>query len=571
MSILFASLPILAVLFLLLVIGIVISKLYTRSSPERAFVRTGLGGGKVIISGGSVVLPIFHDVIWVNRNTLRLRVERGEEQSLITADRLRVDVTAEFYVRVAASTEAIATAAQTLGSLTMNPDGLRALVEGKFVDALRSAAAKMTMQELHELRSDFVQNVKKAVSEDLAENGLELESVSLTGLNQTNKSYFDANNAFDAQGLLILTEAIETRNKARNDIEQDTKVQIAQKDLIATEAQLKLKRQREEAILSTDRDIAAATAAQQAEIAITAAEGRRKGEEANLLANQQIAQRRIETTRVVSEDQAVANQKVETIEIDSRIAVANKSKEEAAAQAEADTERAKAVTAEESVETARQVEVATRQKAVSLVQAEEKARKEATGVLVAAEAEKESAENRASAMVTLATGERDAAKLRAEGTIAEGNAVAQALLEKNEAQNKLNPALIEQQIKLAMITTLPAIIEQSVKPLENIDSIRIAEVGGLNASGGASCAGGTSGSGNGGLGNEVVNAALRYRGAQPVVDALLAEVGLKGGGDMSALLSSAAGAAGVAMAGGNVPSVAPIMPFPVTATDEVAS
>lgn len=548
MNFLLSFLPIVGFLVLLLVIGIVASKLYTRSSPERAFVRTGLGGGKVIISGGAMVLPIFHDVIWVNRNTLRLGVERGSERSLITGDRLRVDVNAEFYVRVAATAEAIEIAAQTLGSRTMHPEELSALVEGKFVDALRSAAAQMTMQELHEKRAEFVQNVKKAVSDDLAKNGLELESVSLTGLNQTAKRYFDVNNAFDAEGLLILTQAIESRNKARNDIEQDTKVQIAQKDLTATQTQLVLKREREQAILTTDREIAAATAAQQAEIATTAAEGRRKGEEANLLANQQISQRRIETERVVSEDKAVANQKVETIQIDSRIAVANKSKEEAAAQAEADTARAKAVTAEESVETARQVEVAGRKKAVTLVQAEEKARNEATGVLVAAEAEKASAENRASAMVTLATGERDAAVLRAQGTIAEGNAVAQALLEKNEAQNKLNPALIEQQIKLAMITTLPAIIEQSVKPMEKIGSIRIAEVGGLNGNGGATGTSGAAGAGNGGLGNEVVNAALRYRGAQPVVDALLAEVGLKGGGDMSALLSSAAGVAGVSMA-----------------------
>ena len=76
--------------------------LYRRSSKERAFVRTGLGGQKVVLNGGAFVLPIVHDVIPVNMNTLRLEVARGRDKALITRDRMRVDVIAEFYVRVQA-------------------------------------------------------------------------------------------------------------------------------------------------------------------------------------------------------------------------------------------------------------------------------------------------------------------------------------------------------------------------------------------------------------------------------------------------------------------------------------
>ena len=39
--------------------------------------------------------------------TLRLQVERKNEEGLITADRMRVDVEAEFYVRVANGTKAL--------------------------------------------------------------------------------------------------------------------------------------------------------------------------------------------------------------------------------------------------------------------------------------------------------------------------------------------------------------------------------------------------------------------------------------------------------------------------------
>ena len=102
------------------------------------------------MNGGAMVLPVLHEIIPVNMNTLRLEVRRAAQQALITRDRMRVDVMAEFYVRVKPSAESIATAAQTLGMKTMSPDELKDLVEGKFVDALRAVAAEMAMEELHE-------------------------------------------------------------------------------------------------------------------------------------------------------------------------------------------------------------------------------------------------------------------------------------------------------------------------------------------------------------------------------------------------------------------------------------
>ncbi|NNP67944.1 hypothetical protein A7P55_16795 [Acinetobacter sp. Ac_5812] len=115
----------------LIFIGIIIARLYTRSSKEVSFVRTGFGGEKVILNGGAIVLPVLHEIIPVNMNTLRLEVKRAADQALITRDRMRVDVMAEFYVRVKPIAESIATAAQTLGRKTMSPPELKDLVEGK--------------------------------------------------------------------------------------------------------------------------------------------------------------------------------------------------------------------------------------------------------------------------------------------------------------------------------------------------------------------------------------------------------------------------------------------------------
>lgn len=536
---------IVAVLGGIALVGLLLVKFYTLVPKEKALIRTGVGGEKVEMSGGIFVVPGFHKAQWVSLRTVKLPVNRAGHDSLITGDKLRVDVTAEFFLRVAANTESVQMASQTLGDTSTDTGALRNLVEAKFIDALRSVAATMTMHELHEKRAEFVRQVQTLLKGDLEKNGLELESVALTSLNQTEKSVFNPENAFDAEGLAALTRQTEARRKEVNDIEQDTKVLIATKDLDAAQKTLSLKLATSQAELKNAQEIAALTAAQQAEVARVQAESQAAAEAARLESQRQIGESTATTQRAVKEVEIAAATALQVAAQNQAIEVANKSREEAAAAAAASEARALAVTAEEKVTTAREVEVANRNKAVALVKADEKAREDSTAVVVAAEAQKTAAEHIAAASRTQAEGERDAAVARAAGTVAEGEAQAQALRAKNEAANLLSPELIAQQVKLALLQSLPAIIEQTVKPLQNIDSIRIAEVGGL--AGGTSGAVGSNGSNGGGLGNEVVNAALRYRTAQPVVDGLLAEVGLKGGGDMNALLSSAAAAAGVSM------------------------
>lgn len=251
----------------LLILGLIITRLYRRATKEIAFVRTGFRGERVVMNGGALVLPVLHETMPVNMNTVRLAVERKNSDALITLDRLQIDVKAEFYVRVRPDAGSIAMAAQTLGLRTMQPEALKDLVEGKFVDALRSVAAGMTMNQLHEQRADFVQKVQQVSSNDLAMNGLELESVSLTGLDQTSIEHFNANNAFDAEGLTKLTEQIEARKKTRNDIEQDTRVQMESKNLEAEQKSLEIRREEEFAKLGQAREIEIRRAEQAAEIA----------------------------------------------------------------------------------------------------------------------------------------------------------------------------------------------------------------------------------------------------------------------------------------------------------------
>src|SRR6202163_3109219 len=170
------SIDVVAFLF----IGLLFARLYRRSTRDEAHVRTRLGGQKVVLDGGSLVLPVFHSTAPVNLKTLRLEVIRGGPDSLITKDRMRVDIGAEFYVRVKPDMSSIALAAQTLGNRTNDAAELRELIEAKFVDGLRSVAATMNLEELQEQRATLLKAGQDAVGADIQNNGLELESVSLT-------------------------------------------------------------------------------------------------------------------------------------------------------------------------------------------------------------------------------------------------------------------------------------------------------------------------------------------------------------------------------------------------------
>ena len=130
----------------------VMTYLYRRSTKEIAFVRTGFLGEKVVIDGGAFVWPIIHDTTPVNMNTLPLQVMRSKDEALITRDRIRVDVEAEFYVRVRRTRDAVSIAASTLGRRTLEAQNLHVLLSGKFESALRAIAAEMTMGEMHEKR-----------------------------------------------------------------------------------------------------------------------------------------------------------------------------------------------------------------------------------------------------------------------------------------------------------------------------------------------------------------------------------------------------------------------------------
>ena len=609
--------------------------LYRRSSKEVSFVRTGLRGEKVVISGGAFVLPIIHNITSVGMRTLRIEVKRGGDKSFITKNRMRVEIVAEFYVRVTPNKEAVSIAAGTLGKRTMEPESLRDLVQGRFVDALGIVAAQMSMEEIQEQRGAYIKAVKDIVAESLGSTGLELEAVSLTSVDQAGLEVFDPSNAFDAEGLTQLTEQIEAGKKKRNDIEQDTSIRIRSKNLEAEQKALEIDQDREFSRLLQEREIAKQRDKERTEMAIETARQERLAEEARIKAEEDIEktriqqqdtieverslreheltlqieerkklrneierqteidikeknleaeirsleikkenefarlkqeeeiasqrarqkaevlkvesdkyieaeqaqikaqeevkklqieqQRIIEVTRIENDQQAQASEikkrkNLEIEEKDRELEVIAKTVEVLSAVEEKEHARAQAVVAEEQVLSAQEVEVAERDKKLQLINAEKEGESEAIQITTLARAEKEAAQEREQAEKHTSL----ASKLRYEI-----DAAGKLML--NEAENVRSDESRQSDLRMELARNLDSIIREAVKPMENIDDIKIYELNGMpgfNSNSANSDFVGPVSNDGGGLPENIVNAAMRYRAQVPFIDNLLDEIGM---------------------------------------------
>ncbi|MCK0171377.1 SPFH domain-containing protein [Aliiroseovarius sp. S1123] len=506
---------------LLVFIGLIMARLYKRATRETSLVKTGSGGKRVIMDGGTIVVPFLHEISKVNMKTLRLEVSRVAEQSLITKDRMRVDVGVEFYVSVNATEDGISRAAQTLGDRTFHVEQLREMIEGKLVDGLRAVAAQMTMDELHENRASFVQEVQNAISEDLLKNGLELEAVSLTALDQTPFEALDENNAFNAVGMQKLAAVIATSRKLRAEIAAEADVSVAQSEMEAEKRKYQIEREQKQAEIAQIEEIQTLQAQQEAQIARNQEASDRAKDEARIERERAVRAAEIERERAIREAEIAKERELEVADQERAIIVAKKSEEESRAKASADNARAEAKKAAEAIETARAVAEAERVKRIALIEAEKEAERQATAIRLSAHAEKEAASDRAAAKLEEAQADANALTVRAEAKRADMLATAEGQKAIANSENELSAEIIAMKIRIAQLEAMPAIIAEMVKPAEKIDSIKIHQVTGMGQPGGT---GGSEGAGT--PVNQALDSVLGMALQMPAMQALGKELGI---------------------------------------------
>ena len=531
-------------LVVFLILLVIFAKFYQKSSKDIAFVRTGMFGQKIVLTGGALAIPIVHQTTPVNMNTLKLEIERKESNGIITKDKMRVDIKTDFYVRVVGDKESVSLAAQTLGARTLNPKSVQELMEGKFVSAMRSVISDMTLDNLQSSALKFTNEVHKLVENVVTKNGLELESVSLSKLDQTSKEFFDPGNTFDAEGLIKITEETEASRKKRNDIQKSTELKIEQTNLEAEQKSLEINRQSEFARIQKELEVSNRRSEQSSAIAKSQAENKRISSEIEIKENQQIEKSKIKSDETLQKERIETEKNLRTLELEKQksirvseiesqkniqieeenktIDLFAKQKERAQAAISTRDAESKATVAEENIVTAKLMAQSEREKAVALIKSKRIAEEKSIATTLAAAAEKTAASDVAKAKELIANAEALAKKVKL-------TAEAEGLKKLNEATNILKSEQIAMKVKLDIIERLPEIIKQSVKPIENIDGIKIVDVGGLGLN---SEANGSSGSKNSDdIVDRVVTGAMKYKTQAPILEQLVKEVGLVGEGE----------------------------------------
>ncbi|WP_396433759.1 flotillin family protein [Limnohabitans sp.] len=528
---------VLAWLFGIVVLIVVIAALvtflnhfYRKSSRDVAVIRTGFGGQKTLISGGCLSLPFLHKIDEINMRTIRVEVRRVAEKSLITEDRMRVDAELEFYVRVQPTIEGVATAAQSLGSKAFNTEGMRNLLEGRFIDAVQAVAASRTMDQIHEKRSQFVADISALLKANLAENGVVLDSVSLTRLDQTSFSALDENNAFNSVGMRRLAEIIAVNRKKRVQIESEADISVRQTQLDAIKQGLLLNQQEEEAQINQRLELEKVKAQSDADTARSREKSQAATDAARIDREQETRMREIQKQRELRKSEIESQLNSEVRKLESSITLSAKQAEEAHAQAAAELARTEVILAQEKVQTDRERALADRsfEMAIKRVKeagevAEAKATTEVLVLLKRAKAEAEATHTRAAA---------EKARMLAES---EGS---RALI---DAENALSTPVLHMKLEQYRLDRLPEIMSHMMRPIEKIDSIRINHVSGFGATNGSGGAVGGTSSGDGGAGKPPVTQVMDSILGMALQLPALKSIGDQIGVDLSGSIDAATG------------------------------
>lgn len=466
----------------LLVIGVILfilTKLYVKTPANEAFIRTGMGGQKVIIDGGAIFISLFHEIKKVSLETMKLIVGRIGKDSIITKDKLKADLTAEFYIKIPKTPEGVIAAATSLGDSGMNSEAIKTLVEEKLISALRSVGAKSTLNELHEDREKFANSVMDQVTKDLESNGLQLESVTISKLDQSSLSNFDSNNVFDAEGARTVAKITSALNVERNAFEKKAEQEIGAENLETQKVLDKQQVEQAESSSEREKDVKILQSTKDREAEEKAQEERGKSESAKIETDRAIAVKEQEKAKAIETAEVDKNKTVELARIEKEKDVAVKTEEKVKAKevasvdkekaiivknkekAEVETEKAqaeaKAAEANQAVITVNQVAEADRKKKVTVVN--EEAEAETTKIKENAKADIKAYET-----TTIATADKEAAENRAEAKTVEAEADLKA--KEFEAKGEKAVQMVPVEVEKAKVAVNAEQVEVTGKELK---------------------------------------------------------------------------------------------------------
>ncbi|MBI2388307.1 MAG: hypothetical protein HYV09_01710 [Deltaproteobacteria bacterium] len=527
------GLAIFAGVFLLAVSMTAIARFYRRCGTDEALVRTGAGGNHVVIGGGIMVYPILHQLQRVSLRSVKLSVERAGKMALVTADKIKANVSTELYIKVEPIAEDVLAAARSFGERNLDEHAIGDLIEGKLTDALRSVAANKTFMTLHTQRKEFAESIQGVLAEELKKNGLTLENVSITAFAMVPVNELDERDVFDADGLRAITESVQTNREKTNQIQRSKDNAIQEQNVRARQRSLELEQTQKMAeadqarrvqeyaaiqsaetakavyIQEQSRDLAAyekqravetARIEQEKAIAVALAAKVKAEREAQILAEKgqqaaEIAKRReieaamVEKEKVVEASLVEKEKAIEVARIAKQIAVTEAEEEKARAEAAKALALAEEERARQAIVTVEETAKADRERQIKVIEAEAEAqvrRALADAVLNEAQGRANVQKAEAEASAIAAAREAEAIRILAEANLARGAAEAEARRKHVEAENQLSLKFLLRDVAVEAIKQAPSLARELMEPARHISEIKVLQTGNGTSNGSGS-------------------------------------------------------------------------------------
>ncbi|MFE4107372.1 flotillin family protein [Almyronema epifaneia] len=463
-----ASGGVVTIIILLLAAVWAYTRVYVITPTNEAFVKTGgviRKQKRVVLNGGCVVLPGFHELTRVPLREISIDVERTGKLAVRTQDYLRADMRVTLYVCISPSEQDVLMAAARLSNQgKITPNDIKNALEKRADDGIRAAAKTKTLAEIDSDKLGFAQEVLNLIEPDLKKVGLTLNNIAISEIEESDT--YDTNNFFDAQGVRLRTETIQRSIQQKREVELATQVTIEQKELDAEKRSLQIAQEKEDANLAQQLEVESLKAQRQREIQESKDREAAATQRTKILQEKSVEEEEIKRKLSVQQSQidadieleerqkqlkvaqALQKQEAEVAEVNrkksvdassfkAQVELAEAERESKVAQQEAaiaiaqrerdrfsaEAERAQA---QEAVGTATAVEKAQREQQLSVIAAEREAqeRRIADQNVVEidvfrrrrqAEIARQAAELEAEAIRTLAAAERDKALAEAEG------------------------------------------------------------------------------------------------------------------------------------------------------------
>ena len=341
-------------------VGLVIAflcSIYRVAEIDKALIVTGGKQPKIIVSGGSFVIPIFRKAQYFDLCMLTVTADKDEVKT-----KTSVPIVIDWTAQIRPDTENLSNLRKAIVSFKeRGQDGIKNDVKLTLTGAVRDIVAAMTPEEVLRDKVIFADNVKKIVADEMMNMGMELVSLNIQDITDNNR-YYDNIAALDMED-----KRREAENK-RAVVDQAVRTQKAESEKIASQNELDSRL----AVAEKQRDNNLQIAGFKAETDKANADAAVAGELQRTIRQQEVAAQQ-GRVKVVEQEQANLAAMKEKEVIATR-AEAEKQKQRIEAEAQANVRK---ITADASVEVAEKEANAIK---ITADAAAEKTRKEGAAV-----------------------------------------------------------------------------------------------------------------------------------------------------------------------------------------------